>query len=216
MATVLDLQKWLAARDHNPGPLDGIFGARTRAAIRAFQAANGLEVDGIAGEKTIAALTGTASPHEAVAPLPWLSEARRHLGLQEGTKAADRLMKLDTAAIPWCGAFVAMCMGALPRESLPGNPLWARDWMKFGRFIPEPALGAVAVFQRPGGGHVGFVAGHDRTTLHILGGNQRDRVSIVKVAKARLLGLRWPSEWPRPSTVLPHSTVAGTLSTNEA
>jgi cell wall-associated NlpC family hydrolase len=37
-------------------PADGIFGAQTRWALRAFQARNGLEVDGVVGPATLAAL----------------------------------------------------------------------------------------------------------------------------------------------------------------
>ncbi|MCS6863044.1 MAG: peptidoglycan-binding protein, partial [Abditibacteriales bacterium] len=42
---------------YNPGPIDGICGPRTRAAVRAFQRDNPpLEVDGIVGPKTRAKL----------------------------------------------------------------------------------------------------------------------------------------------------------------
>ena len=54
--TVLDIQRALGARGFNPGPLDGIWGRKTIAAVEAFQASAGLAVDGIAGPKTIAAL----------------------------------------------------------------------------------------------------------------------------------------------------------------
>lgn len=39
-------QEILAQLGYNPGPVDGVVGARTRAAIRAFQASEGLPVDG--------------------------------------------------------------------------------------------------------------------------------------------------------------------------
>ena len=42
--------------------VDGIFGKKTEAAVKAFQAANGLKVDGIVGKQTWAALLGETTP----------------------------------------------------------------------------------------------------------------------------------------------------------
>lgn len=55
--TVKWLQELLLAAGHELGKADGIFGAKTEAAVRAFQRDAGLVVDGIAGKKTLAALT---------------------------------------------------------------------------------------------------------------------------------------------------------------
>jgi plastocyanin len=57
-AGVEDLQKKLAAAGFDPGPLDGSFGPKTQAAVRAYQQANGLQVDGIVGPETRGALMG--------------------------------------------------------------------------------------------------------------------------------------------------------------
>ena len=53
------LQTALKMAGFNPGIIDGILGKKTDAAIRAFQTAKGLVVDGKAGPKTITALGGT-------------------------------------------------------------------------------------------------------------------------------------------------------------
>jgi lysozyme len=53
---VYEIQGALARHGFDPGPIDGIFGTKTLAAVRAFQAARGLKVDGIVGPRTTAAL----------------------------------------------------------------------------------------------------------------------------------------------------------------
>lgn len=50
------LQNALKAKGFSPGTADGVFGPRTNKALRAFQAAAKLQVDGLAGPKTFAAL----------------------------------------------------------------------------------------------------------------------------------------------------------------
>jgi peptidoglycan hydrolase-like protein with peptidoglycan-binding domain len=49
---VRDLQDALKALGHDPGPIDGVFGAGTERAVRSFQQAKGIAVDGIAGRVT--------------------------------------------------------------------------------------------------------------------------------------------------------------------
>src|SRR5690606_17297969 len=53
---VVALQKRLNELGYNCGKADGIFGANTESAVKKFQKAKGLSVDGIVGQKTIAAL----------------------------------------------------------------------------------------------------------------------------------------------------------------
>jgi len=61
-AEVTDLQQRLKAAGFDPGPVDGQFGAQTRAAVLAFQRAKGIQVDGIVGPQTRAALLGQPVP----------------------------------------------------------------------------------------------------------------------------------------------------------
>ncbi len=53
---VFDLQTRLKAAGFDPGPIDGIFGPRTQAAVIAFQQSKNLTVDGIVGVQTWTAL----------------------------------------------------------------------------------------------------------------------------------------------------------------
>ncbi|NJL02045.1 MAG: hypothetical protein HC910_16330 [Spirulinaceae cyanobacterium SM2_1_0] len=66
---VEQLQRRLQAAGVYEGPLSGIFGEQTAAAVRRFQAARGLTVDGLVGAATWAALdasaTATATPSPA-------------------------------------------------------------------------------------------------------------------------------------------------------
>lgn len=49
---VIYLQQRLTAKGYGVGKIDGIFGIKTLEAVKAFQAENGLTVDGIVGDKT--------------------------------------------------------------------------------------------------------------------------------------------------------------------
>jgi len=235
-----DIQQQLAARGYLPGAIDGVWGRQTQAAVRRFQAQNGLEPDGIVGPLTLAELfqgaapapTSTAAGADLNDPtLVWFQEARRLLGTKEKAGSGNNPTILDWATdiglksykadeTPWCGLFVGHCIGStLDREALPSGLLSARAWGRFG-VKAEPTPGAVMVFWRQslqsGLGHVGFYAGEDESAYRILGGNQSDSVSLAWVSKARFVTARWPSTFPpRPARTI---TVArtDTLSWNEA
>ncbi|RGP38007.1 TIGR02594 family protein [Pseudotabrizicola alkalilacus] len=206
------VQTGLKGLGHDPGPLDGIWGKRTEGAMRAMLAT--------AGKPVLA---------DAVTDLPWMAEGKRFLGrheirdnslLRKWLKSDGKTLG-DPMKLPWCGDFVETCIRlALPGESFPGalgqNPYWARNWLRLGAEI-APCYGAVVVFERGSGGHVGFAVGEDATTLHVLGGNQSNAVTIARIAKSRLLGARWPATFPRPLSIrLPQMTAGGAVSTNEA
>jgi g-D-glutamyl-meso-diaminopimelate peptidase len=46
----------LTSAGYDPGPVDGTFGAKTEAAVTAFQQDNGLSADGVVGPETASAL----------------------------------------------------------------------------------------------------------------------------------------------------------------
>lgn len=57
---VVEIQKWLNANGYNAGNPDGLYGKTTANAIRAFQKASGLKVDGDVGPGTLKAMQGSA------------------------------------------------------------------------------------------------------------------------------------------------------------
>ena len=67
----------------------------------------------------------------------------------------------------------------------------------------QPIIGAVLIFERGTGGHVGFAIGQDDANFYVLGGNQSDAVTIARIAKSRLLGARFPTTYPPRLLCLP-------------
>lgn len=119
--------------------------------------------------------------------------------------------------IAWCGLFVAICCKNAGKTVVK-DPLWARNWLKWGTKVDVAMRGDVLVFSRGSGGHVGFYAGEDDKAYHVLGGNQGDQVCTTRIDKKRCLGIR-RTEWTtaQPAEVVQVFVDAkGNLSTNEA
>lgn len=160
----------------------------------------------------------------------WMDEARRCLGVAEvpGVKTSPlisqwlRRLKAWWAddETPWCGVFVAQCLEATG-YAVPTYWMRARAWLDWGVVLMAPVVGCVVIFERPGGGHVGFVVGKDaRGRLLVLGGNQGNKVSIVPFDRNRVVGYRWPASRAVPGAALAElpvlSWAAGASSRDEA
>lgn len=154
----------------------------------------------------------------------WLVEARLHIGLREIPGPRHNRTILDWIKrlggwftddeTPWCGTFVAHCLDAAKVTPRPKHWYRALAWGDWGK-ASQPVIGAIAVFGRSGGGHVGFVVGESATHYYVLGGNQNNMVRIDPIAKGRLVDLRWPESVPLLLTPLPLMT-GGAVSRNEA
>lgn len=157
----------------------------------------------------------------------WFTEAKKHTGLKEipgprhNTVILSWLTKLGAwwrdDETPWCGVFVAHCM----REAgLPVPKYWmrARAWSDYGANLraTHVAPGAILVFARKGGGHVGFYVGEDETFYHVLGGNQSNMVNVMRIAKARCIAIRWPRGEPVIGTPRRVRPTSAPISVNEA
>lgn len=161
-----------------------------------------------------------------------VEEALKLYGIKEAVDKANNPVIMDWADelgekvigykytgddVPWCGLFAAIVVQRAAKP-VPTGPLYALNWKAFGTPVDEAGLGDVLVFQRPGGGHVGFYIGEDDTSYCVLGGNQGDAVSFTWIAKDRCVAARRPEYRNQPAAVKPHrlSRAGSPLSTNEA
>jgi uncharacterized protein (TIGR02594 family) len=89
----------------------------------------------------------------------------------------------------WCGKFLDMI---LRKTGHKGGGNLARGYINYGKRLPGPQVGAIAVFSRKGGGHVGIVTGADANGNPIvISGNHNRRVAIsVYPARAALAYVR--------------------------
>lgn len=141
----------------------------------------------------------------------WMKLARADLGIRETPGIANNpvllrrfatIQKLlgiayNADSVPWCGAIMGWWMsqcGITP----PLIAVRAKSWATWGSNLraSHVAPGAVLVFERDGGGHVGLYAGETASHYLVLGGNQGDAVSLAKIAKSRCIAIRWPKGEP--------------------
>ena len=156
----------------------------------------------------------------------WLAEAWRHVGTREikGPKHEPKILAwwraikrggIKDDETPWCAAFVGGCLEAVGIISTRFES--ARSYISWGVGLGQPAVGCIVVFQRDGGGHVGFVVGRDPAgRLMVLGGNQGDEVNVRAFGLDRVISYRWPTAVPRPPLQPLPLLAAGELSRNEA
>jgi uncharacterized protein (TIGR02594 family) len=199
---------------------DGRFGNRTEAALRRFQAAAGLPIDGVADRVTWLALQRRlpedrtpAAPYLRVADAPWMAVAAGEIGEAERRGRRhhnDRIVEYHGATTlralddetPWCSSFINWC---LQQVGLAGTQsALAASWLTWDEGVPcDARAGAVCVIYNERavntglsrtGNHVGFLVAATAHRYLLLGGNQSDevRVSSFPTLSWRLRGYRWP------------------------
>ena len=159
----------------------------------------------------------------------WIAVARALVGTREVPGAGNSPVIMKMAAglgskilgiayggdhVPWCGLFAAHCINAIGLKP-PPIAIRASAWATWGVAV-RPCVGAVLVFSRPGGGHVGFYVGEDPVAFFVLGGNQGDAVKIIRIEKNRMVASRWPAGKAVTSTAVVIKGEGGALSRNEA
>lgn len=130
-SAVRSLQSRLNALGYSCGAVDGIFGNRTRDAVRAFQRGAGLDDDGIAGPKTLAALgSGQAQSGGGLdVDGKWGKATTRALQRALGTpvdgvvshqrpryRDDGTLMACDYGSFEWSSGGSSACIAALQRK----------------------------------------------------------------------------------------------------
>jgi uncharacterized protein (TIGR02594 family) len=156
---------------------------------------------------------------------PWIGLARSYIGEREvkgmahnpvvvGFWKLAKLGGIKNDEVPWCAGFVGAMLEASGIRSARSDS--SRAYLKWGERMDVPEYGCVVVFNRPGGGHVGFCVGiDDLGRLLILGGNQGDAVSILPFWPDRVAGFR-RVPWNGAIPMLPSMPDNRPASENEA
>ena len=166
------------------------------------------------GEEDPMIILGEGDPMTAMTPI---EVAMRFVGVKEVSGSGSNAMilsmlQLDNKSakgdeVPWCSAFVNYIawLFRLPRS----KSLAARSWLGVGNPIRIPKegevvewyAGDVVILKRGSGeqpgpevlnapGHVGFFVRRDGNTVYVLGGNQKDTVSVAPFPVSQILGVR--------------------------
>lgn len=231
-ALVREIQTRLKVHGFDPGPVDGVCGPKTSAAIIRFKVSKNLAARDYVGPITLAALRQEPSsrpvPPEVKGEPVWLRRARQEIGVSEiaGKQHSKRVLSYWELAklpftddeTPWCAGFVgAMLEDAGIKSTRSGL---ARSYMGWGQPC-GPIPGAIVVYWRGSktgySGHVGFVAGRDQYgNIMTLGGNQGDAVNIKPFDTSRVLGYRWPAGVPVGNSDVDTVASDGKVSNDEA
>ena len=181
---VRELQERLKELGYSPGPVDGIYGSATAGAVRAFQADEELDVDGVVGPLTRAELE-QAEPddehdigHASAIGMGALHEARKHLGVKERPAGSNRTSFgrwFGVDGVPWCNIFVSYCFETGSQYTIcegfkgagvyskgctyvPTTEAWLRaTGMWRGRAAPQPGDIAIYDFDGAEADHIGIV-----------------------------------------------------------
>lgn len=154
----------------------GIYGPTTEQNVSTFQRGRGLDVDGIVGPLTWAALFTGAVQSTDLGELA-LKEAKARVGVREKPLGSNRGPEVDSwnrrVGVPlgsfWCASFLWCMIEDAAKEHGLGNPVlrtascsalyrWARE---HGRLVarPEPGDIFLCIGGDTGHYHTGFVAG---------------------------------------------------------
>jgi uncharacterized protein (TIGR02594 family) len=134
----------------------------------------------------------------------WLQAARRELGQREKPGPAENTrivwyhsfskLRAQSEKIPWCASFVNAMLETTGIRST--RSAAANSYVSWGQEC-ELKDGAVVVFGKVdpdagGTGHVAFCVGVEGDSVFVLGGNQKNAVTVAKRPKDQIVAIRWP------------------------
>lgn len=181
---VLRVQRRLKTLKCSPGVLDGKYGVTTEHAVRRFQKAHKLKVDGVVGAQTRRALNLPKAKPVVISTgkskgVLALTEAIKHIGVKESPMNSNKQkfgVWFGVNGVPWCNILVSYCfvkgagvvLGADSRAAgyyrgkgfayVPSCEAWLRNSGKWvGKTTPHP--GDIAIFNWDKGApdHIGIV-----------------------------------------------------------
>lgn len=224
------VQQALKDKGFDPGPIDGVFGKQTLAAVQALQKSKGSAGSGVIGERTLGWL-GLEIKKSDQPVNPAYVEAKKYLGKGEHDKAFVKwlsskwpLVKLNLktivgASAAWCALFVAVMNSETGLEYISKYGGLARvqgqigvtiDYKKDG--IPQGAVVHINAksCKSGSGNHITFsdsactakTVNTRGATFQGLGGNQSNVVKSSTYSISKICRVSWPKEIALPSPVV--------------
>lgn len=149
---------------------------------------------------------------------PWLKWAKNEIGVRRtGIPPGNsriieywkmfKMSGIKNERVSWCSAFVGAALESVGINTNSDASIYKKRtkdssqyWLHWqgGILLDKPVYGCLAVMERPGGGHVGFVYGKTQDGKHLilLGGNQGSSVSIAKFPMNKFIGYVMPNDYP--------------------
>jgi uncharacterized protein (TIGR02594 family) len=142
----------------------------------------------------------------------WLQVAQRYDGLAEvpGPNSNPSILAMARAIgapawfhdddQPWCAVFQNAVLLEAGKPMAIGNRGDYFDRLRaltfhmqpYGQELAGPTLGAIGVFSRPDGAHVGMYLGECRDLVYVYGGNQANQACATWMRRDRVKSWRWP------------------------
>lgn len=187
------VQTELNARGFGPLDVDGIAGPKTYAAVKSFQAANGLTPDGQVGPNTLAKLFPAQEPQSDKLAIRAMQIAQSKVGVREltgnndGPEVEAYLKAVGLGkGYSWCMAFIVWCYDQAAKQLGVKNPLvrtggCMNQWHNFqGKKVKPEELqeGDVAIMDLGNGaGHTFIVTRRRDTVVDTVEGNTNNNGS---------------------------------------